>query len=100
MDYNIEDGDPEAIKIYATVAQALGVSTRNDEPKHAAKAAVKEIFDLLKRIGHPLKLAECGVTEADILKAADLSTADGAIVNNIRYVLGKDEVLEIYRRAL
>ncbi|MGB9371304.1 MAG: iron-containing alcohol dehydrogenase [Halobacteriota archaeon] len=100
MDYNIDDGEPDAIKIYATVAQALGVSTRNDEPKRAAKAAVKEIFDLLKRIGHPLKLSECGVKEADILKAADLSMADGAIVNNIRYVLDKDEVLGIYRRAL
>lgn len=100
MDYNIDDGDPEAFKIYATVAQALGVSTRNDEPKRAAKAAVKEIFDLLKRIGHPLELSELGVKEADILKAADLSMADGAIVNNIRYVLGKDEVLGIYRRAL
>ena len=61
---------------------------------------MKEIFDLLKRIGHPLKLSESGVKEADILKAADLSMADGAIVNNIRYVLGKDEVLGIYRRAL
>ena len=100
MDYNIDDGEPEVIKIYATVAQALGVSTRNDEPKRAAKAAVKEIFDLLKRIGHPLKLSEFGVKEADILKAADLSMADGAIVNNIRCVLGKDEVLGIYRRAL
>ena len=48
MDFNIDDGDPEAIEIYATVAQALGVSTRNDEPKRAARAAVKEIFDLLK----------------------------------------------------
>jgi len=100
MQYNIEDGEPEAIEIYATVAQALGVSTRNDEPERAAKAAVKEIFDLLKRIGHPTKLSESGVKEADILKAADLSMADGAIVNNIRYVLGKDEVLGIYRRAL
>jgi alcohol dehydrogenase class IV len=100
MDYNIDDSEPEAIKIYATVAQALGVSTRNDEPKRAAKAAVKEIFDLLKRIGHPLKLSESGVKEADILKAADLSMADGAIVNNIRSVSGKDEVLGIYRRAL
>lgn len=100
MDYNIDDGEPEAIKIYATVAQALGVSTRNDEPERAAKAAVKEIFDLLKRIGHPQKLSESGVKEADILKAADLSMADGAIVNNIRCVLGKDEVLGIYRRAL
>ncbi|HEX7515103.1 MAG TPA: iron-containing alcohol dehydrogenase [archaeon] len=100
MDYNIDDGEPEAIKIYATVAQALGVSTRNDEPERAAKAAVKEIFDLLRRIGHPLKLSEFGVKEEDIQKAADLTMADGAIVNNIRYVLDKDEVLRIYRRAL
>lgn len=100
MDYNIDDGEPEAIKIYATVAQALGVSTRDDEPERAAKAAVKEIFDLLKRIGHPLKLSEFGVKEEDIQKAADLTMADGAIVNNIRYVLDKDEVLRIYRRAL
>ncbi len=100
MDYNIDDGEPETIAIYATIAQALGVSTRNDEPKVAAKAAVKEMFDLLKRIGHPLKLSEFGAKEADIIKAADLSMADGSIVNNIRYVSGKDEVLEIYRKAL
>lgn len=100
MDYNVGEGEPEAIEIYAAIAQALGVSTRKDEPELAAKAAVKEIFDLLKRIGHPLTLSEFGVKEADIMKAADLSMADGAIVNNIRYVSGKDEVLEIYRRAL
>jgi alcohol dehydrogenase class IV len=100
MDFNIGEGEPETIEIYATIAQALGVSTRHDEPEAAAKAAVTEIFELLKRIGHPLKLSGFGVKEADIMKAADLSMADGAIVNNIRSVLGKDEVLEIYRTAL
>ena len=100
MDYNIGDGEPEAIAIYAAIAQALGVSKRGDEPRSAAMAAVHEIFDLLRKIGHPLKLSELGVKEEDIIKAADLSIADGAIVNNIRYVTGKDEVLEIYRRAL
>ncbi|KAF0160220.1 MAG: aldehyde dehydrogenase [Syntrophaceae bacterium] len=100
MDYNIGDGEPETIAIYAAIAQALGVSKRDDEPGSAAMAAVQEIFDLLRKIGHPLKLSELGVTEEDIIKAADLSIADGAIVNNIRYVTGKDEVLEIYRRAL
>ncbi len=100
MEYNIEGGEPETTAIYATVAEALGVGTRNDEPKRAATAAVKEISDFLKRIRHPLKLSEYGVKEADILTAADLSMADGAIVNNIRFVLDKDEVLEIYRRAL
>ena len=100
MDYNIGDGEPEAVAIYAAIAQALGVSKRDDEPGSAARAAVQEIFDLLRKIGHPLKLSELGVKEEDIIKAADLSIADGAIVNNIRYVTGKDEVLEIYRRAL
>jgi alcohol dehydrogenase class IV len=78
----------------------LGVSTRDDEPKKAAEAAVKEIFAMLKNIGHPLKLSEFGVKEADIIKAADLSIADGAIVNNICCVSDKDEVLAIYRKAL
>ena len=100
MDYNIGDGEPETVAIYAAIAQALGVSKRDDEPGSAAVAAVQEIFDLLRKIGHPLKLSELGVTEEDIIKAADLSIADGAIVNNIRYVTGKDEVLDIYRRAL
>lgn len=100
MKYNIGDGEPETVAIYAAIAQALGVSKRDDEPGSAAMAAVQEIFDLLRKIGHPLKLSELGVTEEDIIKAADLSIADGAIVNNIRYVTGKDEVLEIYRRAL
>jgi alcohol dehydrogenase class IV len=100
MDFNISDGDQDAIDIYATIAQALGVSTRDDEPKKAATAAVNEIFAMLKKIGHPLKLSEFGVKEADIIKAADLSIADGAIVNNMRCVSEKDEVLEIYRKAL
>ncbi len=100
MDFNIGDGQPETLEIYAQIAEGLGVSKRGDEPGQAAKAAAKEIYDFLKRIGHPQKLSEFGVQEKDILKAADLSMADGAIVNNIRYVSGKDEVLEIYRRAL
>jgi alcohol dehydrogenase class IV len=100
MDFNIADDQPEAIDIYAQIAQALGVSKRDDDPKKAATAAVAEIFDFLKRIGHPLKLSTCGAKEADIIKAAELSMADGAIVNNIRYVLGSDEVLAIYRKAL
>jgi len=78
----------------------LGVSVRNDDPRRAAKAAVEGIFDLLKRIGHPLKLSEVGVKAEDVIRAADLSMADGAIVNNIRSVSGKDEVLAVYRKAL
>jgi alcohol dehydrogenase class IV len=99
MDFNIADDQPEAIDIYAQIAQALGVSKRDDDPKAAARAAVAEIFDFLQRIGHPLKLSACGAKENDIIKAAELSMADGAIVNNIRCVLGSDEVLAIYRKA-
>ena len=100
MNFNLGSGEPEVIEIYATIAQALGVSTRQDDPEAAARLAVQEISGLLERIGHPLSLSCFGVKESDILQAADLSMADGAIVNNIRYVLDKEEVLDIYRRAL
>lgn len=100
MDFNLSDGEPETIAIYATVAEALGLSARGDDPGSSAAAAVKGSFDLLEEIGHPMKLSEFGVTEEHITEAADLSMADGAIINNIRYVSEKDEVLDIYRRAL
>ncbi len=39
------------------------------------------------------------VTEEDLLKAAELSLSDGAIVNNARMVLDAEEVLAVYRTA-
>jgi alcohol dehydrogenase class IV len=96
MEFNL----PDAEDYYAEIAQAMGVYEKGNSTKQAAEAAVKAVFDFSKKIGHPQKLSEFGVTEEDIIKAADMSMSDGAIVCNVRLVEDSREVLAIYRKAL
>ena len=96
MEFNL----PDAEDYYAEIAQAMNVYEKGSTTKQAAEAAVKAVFDLSKKIGHPQKLSEFGVTEEHIIKAADMSMSDGAIVCNVRYVTDPSEVLAIYRKAL
>jgi len=96
MEFNL----PDAEDYYAEIAQAMGVYEKGSSTAQAAEAAVKAVFDFTKKIGHPQKLSEFGVKENDIIKAAELSMADGAIVTNPRLVADSGEVLEIYKKAL
>jgi alcohol dehydrogenase class IV len=96
MEFNL----PDAEDYYAEIAQAMGVYEKGSTTKQAAEAAVKAVFDFSKKIGHPQKLSEFGVTEENIIKAADMSMSDGSIVNNARLVADSGEVLEIYKKAL
>ncbi|HOC76558.1 MAG TPA: iron-containing alcohol dehydrogenase [Deltaproteobacteria bacterium] len=96
MEFNLESC-PDA---YAMVAEAFGIREKGMDDMEAAKAAITAMRAFTKKIGHPQKLSEMKVTEADIVKAADLSLGDGAIVNNPRLVLDASEVLEIYKKAL
>jgi alcohol dehydrogenase class IV len=91
---------PDAQDYYAEIAQAMGVFKQGSSTKQAAEAAVKAFFDFTKIIGHPQKLSEFGVTEENIIKAADMSMSDGSIVNNPRYVADSSEILAIYKKAL
>ncbi len=96
MEFNL----PDAEDYYAEIAPAMGVYEKGSTTKQAAEAAVKAVFDFTKKIGHPQKLSEFGVTEENIIKAADMSMSDGSIVNNVRLVTDSSEVLEIYKKAL
>ncbi len=96
MEFNLESC-PEA---YAMVAEAMGVREKGMDDMEAARAGIAAVRDFTKRIGHPQKLSEMKVAEKDIVKAADLSLGDGAIVNNPRLVLDASEVLEIYKKVL
>ena len=96
MEFNL----PDAEDYYAEIAPAMGVYEKGSTTKQAAEAAVKAVFDFTKKIGHPQKLSEFGVTEEHIIKAADMSMSDGAIVNNARLITDSSEVLEIYKKAL
>jgi alcohol dehydrogenase class IV len=66
----------------------------------AARAAITAMRVFTKKIGLPQKLSEMKVKEDDIVKAAELSLGDGAIVNNPRLVLDASEMLEIYKKVL
>jgi aldehyde dehydrogenase (NAD+) len=96
MEFNL----PDAEDYYAEIAQAMNVYEKGSTTKQAAASAVKAVFDLTKKIGHPQKLSECGVKEENIIKAADMSMSDGAIVTNPRSVADSGEVLAIYKKAL
>ena len=100
LPYCMEFNLPDAQDQYAEIAQAMNVYEKGSTTKQAAEAAVKAVFDLTKKIGHPQKLSEFGVKEENIIKAADLSMSDGSIVNNARLVADSSEVLEIYKKAL
>ncbi len=96
MEFNLESC-PDA---YAMVAEAFGVRDKGMDDMDAAKAAIAAIREFTKKISHPQRLSECKVKEADIIKAAELSLSDGAIVSNPRLVLDASEVLEIYKKVL
>jgi alcohol dehydrogenase class IV len=95
MAFNLDD----AAEGYAQVAEALGVREKGSDDRTAAEAAIGEIRNFLRRIGHPERLSAVNVRQADLEKAAMLSLSDGAIVNNPRLVLDAQEVLALYQAA-
>jgi aldehyde dehydrogenase (NAD+) len=96
MEFNLESC-PDA---YALVAEAFGIRDKGMNELDAAKAAIAAMRAFTKKIGHPQRLSEFKVKEDDIVKAADLSLGDGAIINNPRLVLDASEVLEIFKKVL
>jgi aldehyde dehydrogenase (NAD+) len=96
MEFNLESC-PDS---YAMVAEAFGVRDKGMDEMDAAKAAIAAVREFTKKISHPQRLSEWKVKEDDIVKAAELSLSDGAIVSNPRLVLNASEVLDIYKKVL
>jgi lactaldehyde reductase len=63
-------------------------------------AAADAVADLLVRLGHPTKLSEVGVSEADLVTCAGLALTDGATMTNPRAVRNTDEIVAVYRSAM
>jgi alcohol dehydrogenase len=96
MEFNL-DSSADA---YAMVAEALGIREKEMDDTDAARAAIAGMRAFTKRIGHPQRLSELKVKEADLEKAAEMSLEDGSIVNNPRFVMDASELLEIYEKVL
>ncbi|MGO9148056.1 MAG: iron-containing alcohol dehydrogenase [Desulfomonilia bacterium] len=96
MEFNLESC-PDA---YTMVAEAFGIREKGMDDMDSAKAAITAMREFTKKIGHPQRLSEFKVTEADIAKAAELSLGDGTIIQNPRLVLDVSEMLGIYKKVL
>jgi aldehyde dehydrogenase (NAD+) len=95
MRYNV---DYVADKL-AQVARALGVDAAGMTEHDAAMAAADAVEDLLKKVGHPMKLRDIGVPEEGLPLCAFHAIADTAALFNGRPVTDPNEVLQIYRQA-
>jgi acyl-CoA reductase-like NAD-dependent aldehyde dehydrogenase/alcohol dehydrogenase class IV len=93
MRYNLEAAGPKL----AQVAQALGC--QGDQAALAGQAA-QVVADLLVRLGHPTKLSEVGVKQADLAHCAQLALTDAATMGNPRPPRSAQEILELFQQAL
>jgi alcohol dehydrogenase class IV len=95
MKFNLE----ESIGPLSLAAEAMGVRDRGMTQAQAAEAAVFAMAEFTKRIRHPQRLSEMGVTEEDLEKAAELCLYDGTVTYNPRPVMDKADALEVLRSA-
>ena len=84
---------------YARLGEAMGVRTDGLSIREAAGAFVDAIRQLGDDVGIPAGLADLGVEQAAIPELADEAVDHGNSVENPR-VASRDEILELYERAL
>jgi aldehyde dehydrogenase (NAD+) len=83
----------------ALVAQALGVDTRGMTERDAALAAADAVEALMEKVGHPMRLRDVGVPEADLGKCSLHAIADTNVIFNARPVNDPMEVYAVYQQA-
>jgi alcohol dehydrogenase class IV len=84
---------------FVLVAQALGVNTTGMDHRKAALAAADAVEDLMKKVGHPLRLRDVGVPEEGLGLCAFHAIADTPSLFNARPVNDPGEILEIYKQV-
>jgi len=95
MRYNVDHAADKLVQ----VAQALGVDTVGMTEHDAALAAADAVEDLMKKVGHPIRLRDVGVPEENLAICAFHALADTAVLFNGRPTSDPNEVLQIYSQA-
>jgi len=95
MRYNVDHAADKLVQ----VAQALGVNTVGMTEHDAALAAADAVEDLMKKVGHPLRLRDVGVPEENLAICAFHALADTAVLFNGRPTSDPNEVMQIYSQA-
>ena len=84
---------------FADVAKAMGENIEGLSPEEAADKAIDAIKKLAADIGIPSGLKELGAKEEDLELLAEHAMQDVCRLTNPRE-LSKEEIIEIYRRAM
>ena len=95
MRFNVDHAAEKLTK----AAQALGVNTAGMDERKSALAAADAVEDLMKKVGHPMRLRDLGVPEQSLGICAFHAIADTPSLFNARPVNDPGEVLEIYKQA-
>jgi len=84
---------------FADIAKAMGENVEGLSPEEAADRAIAAIKKLAADIGIPSGLKELGAKEEDLELLAENAMKDVCRLTNPRE-LSKEEIIEIYRRAM
>jgi len=95
MRFNVD----HATSKLALVAQAMGVDTEGMKERDAALAAADAVEALMKKVGHPMKLREVGVTEENLPICAFHALGDSNIMFNPRPAGDPAAILQIFKEA-
>jgi aldehyde dehydrogenase (NAD+) len=83
----------------ALVAQAMGVDTKDMKERDAALAAADAVEALMKKVGHPMRLRDVGVTEENLPICAFHALGDSNIMFNPRPAGDPAAILQVYTEA-
>jgi len=85
---------------YATIAKRLGLTGKTTQER--VNALIKAVKDLMKKLGIPMTVKECGIDEktymSKVEKLAEHAFEDQCTTANPRYPLVKD-IVELYKKA-
>lgn len=84
---------------FADIAKAMGENIEGLSPEEAADKAIEAIKNLASKIGIPSGLRELGAREEDFKLLAENAMQDVCRLTNPRE-LSKEDIIEIYRRAM
>jgi alcohol dehydrogenase class IV len=96
MRFNIDFAAPKL----AQAAQALGINTNGMDERAAGLAAADAVEALMKRIGHPMRLRDVGISDQDVLGPAAMhAIADSAALFNARPVTSPQQIYELFEQV-
>ena len=97
--YVMEYNRPASAAKQALLARAAGHDTTGMSDEEAAELAARVVDDFILGLGMPHRLRELEIPEEDLPEIADLVLTDRGCHTNAIAITGREQVMEVLRRA-